>query len=67
MRLRVICTPISWYLLNAWLTNFAYTIELKGWMFALPVLLAILIAGITIGIQAIRAVLNNPIDALTSD
>ncbi len=63
----VIGVPISWYLLNDWLTNFAYTIELKWWMFALPVLLAILIAGITIGIQAIRAALNNPIDALTSE
>ena len=59
--------PISWYLLNGWLTNFAYAIELKWWMFALPVLLAILIAAITIGIQATRAVLNNPVDALTRE
>jgi len=59
--------PISWYLLTGWLTNFAYTIELKWWMFALPVLLAIFTAAITIGIQATRAALNNPIDALTSD
>jgi ABC-type antimicrobial peptide transport system permease subunit len=59
--------PISWYLLNGWLTNFAYTIALKWWMFALPVFLAILIASVTIGIQAVRAALNNPIDALTSE
>lgn len=63
----IIGVPISWYLLNSWLTNFAYTIELKWWMFALPVLLAILIAGITIGIQAVRAALNNPIDALITE
>lgn len=63
----VIGVPISWYLLNGWLTNFAYAIALKWWMFALPVLLAILIASITIGIQAVRAALNNPIDALTSE
>ena len=63
----IIGVPISWYLLNDWLANFAYTIALKWWMFALPVLLAILIAGITIGVQAIRAALNNPIDALTSE
>ena len=59
--------PISWYLLNAWLTNFAYAIELRWWMFALPVLLATLIAGITIGIQGFRAALNNPVDALRSE
>ena len=60
----IIGIPISWYLLNGWLTNFAYAIELKWWMFALPVLLAILTAGFTISIQATRAALNNPIDAL---
>ena len=63
----VIGIPISWYLLTRWLTNFAYTIELSWWMFALPVLLAILIAGITIGIQATRAALNNPVDALARE
>lgn len=63
----IIGIPIAWYLLNGWLSNFAFAIELKWWMFALPVLLAILVAGITIGIQAIRAALNNPIDALTSE
>ncbi|MEL6591075.1 MAG: ABC transporter permease [Bacteroidota bacterium] len=59
--------PISWYLLNGWLTNFAYAIELQWWMFALPVLLAILTAGLTIGIQATRAALNSPIEALRSE
>ncbi|MEL7534335.1 MAG: FtsX-like permease family protein [Bacteroidota bacterium] len=59
--------PISWYLLNAWLTNFAYAIELKWWMFALPVFMAILIAGITITAQATRAVIKSPIEALRSE
>ncbi|MEM6348451.1 MAG: FtsX-like permease family protein [Bacteroidota bacterium] len=59
--------PVSWYLLDGWLTNFAYAIKLKWWMFALPMLMAILIAGITIAAQATRAVLNNPIDTLRSE
>ncbi|MEM9921936.1 MAG: ABC transporter permease [Bacteroidota bacterium] len=63
----VIGIPISWYLLNGWLTNFAYAIALEWWMFALPVLLAIVIAGVTISIQAIRAALNNPVDALARE
>ncbi|MEO1627233.1 MAG: FtsX-like permease family protein [Bacteroidota bacterium] len=59
--------PISWYLLDGWLTSFVFKIELSWWMFALPALMAIGIAGITIGIQAIRAARNNPVDALTSE
>ncbi|MEM6963824.1 MAG: ABC transporter permease [Bacteroidota bacterium] len=63
----IIGIPISWYLLDGWLTSFAYTVELQWWMFALPVFLAIIIAAITISIQAIRAALNDPVGALASE
>ncbi len=59
--------PVSWYLLNSWLTNFAYTIDLQWWMFAIPVVAAILIAGLTVCIQAIRAAITNPVQALRSE
>ena len=59
--------PVSWYLLHTWLTNFAYTIDLQWWMFAIPVVATILIATLTVGIQAIRAAINNPVQALKSE
>lgn len=59
--------PVSYYLLNGWLSNFAYKIDLAWWMFIIPVVAAILIAGLTIGAQAIRAAITNPIQSLRSE
>ncbi len=60
-------TPVSYYLLNDWLAKFAYKIDLTWWMFAIPVIAAILIAGLTVSIQAIRAAFINPIQSLKSE
>ena len=59
--------PVSWYLLSEWLEKFAYKVELQWWMFAIPVVAAIGIASITVGIQALRAAVVNPIQSLHSE
>jgi ABC-type antimicrobial peptide transport system permease subunit len=59
--------PISYYLLQSWLEKFAYKVDLTWWMFAIPALLAIFIAGLTISTQAIRAAVINPIQSLRSE
>ena len=62
-----IAWPLGWIAMDGWLQNFAYTIELEWWMFALPVMAAIVISSFTVSIQAIRAAFNNPIEALKSE
>lgn len=59
--------PVSYYLLNDWLDKFAYKVELTWWMFAIPVISAILIVGLTVSIQAIRAAFINPVQSLRSE
>ena len=59
--------PVAWYLLNGWLEKFAYTIDLQWWMFAIPVAVASLIAGMTVGFQAFRAALVNPASSLKTE
>ena len=63
----VIGIPVSYYVLSGWLSNFAYKIDLSWWMFMIPVLAAIVIAGLTVGAQAIRAAITNPIQSLRSE
>ncbi len=63
----VIAIPLSWWTMNKWLQNFAYRIEISWWMFAAAGLLAIVIALLTVGVQAIRAALNNPVRTLRSE
>lgn len=60
----VIATPISWFIMQRWLTNFAYRIDIDWWVFALAGGLALVIALLTVSTQAIKAALANPIETL---
>jgi len=63
----IITIPVSWYTVHKWLQNFAYRVDMSWWVFALAGILAILIASITIGTQAIRSALSNPVKALKNE
>lgn len=63
----LIAIPMSWWAMNKWLADFAYHIALSWWMFAAVVLLALLIALVTVSFQAVRAGLANPVRSLRSE
>jgi putative ABC transport system permease protein len=60
----LIAWPIAYYALQNWLSNFAYRIDLSLWIFVTSGIIALLIALLTVGYQALRAALSNPVDAL---
>ncbi len=62
-----IASPIAYYSMNLWLANFAYRIDIQGWMFAAAGLLALGVAFLTISFQSIRAALANPVKSLRSE
>jgi len=63
----LIALPLSWWAMNRWLQDFVYHITLSWWMFAAMVLLALLIALVTVSFQAIRAGLANPVENLRAE
>ena len=63
----VIATPVAWYIMNRWLQDFAYRINISWWMFLIAGLIAIIIALITISFQAIRAATANPVKSLRTE
>ncbi|MCE2996101.1 MAG: ABC transporter permease, partial [Flammeovirgaceae bacterium] len=63
----VIGVPIAWYLMNQWLQDFAYRIEISWLVFALTGIIAIAIALLTISYQAIKAGLANPVKSLRAE
>ncbi|GEO09202.1 ABC transporter permease [Segetibacter aerophilus] len=63
----VIATPAAWWLMSKWLQNFAYRITIQWWMFGAAGLLAIIIALLTVGFQAIKAAIANPVESLRSE
>jgi putative ABC transport system permease protein len=56
--------PITWYVLNKLLQEFANRIELSWWLFAIPLVLILFIALLTIGGNTLRKVNTNPVEAL---
>ena len=59
--------PISWYVMNHWLEDFAYRIEIHWWIFALAGVSALLIALITMSFQTTKAALANPAKILRTE
>lgn len=60
----LIAWPVSYYFINGWLQDFAYRIDLGWSVFLLAGGLALLIALLTVSVQAVKAALANPVEAL---
>jgi putative ABC transport system permease protein len=56
----IVAWPLSWYLMNKWLENFAFRIDLSLGIFVAASLLAYLVAVITVSYQAFKAARTNP-------
>ncbi|WP_282160280.1 ABC transporter permease [Ulvibacterium marinum] len=63
----LIAFPMAWYVMNAWLSSFAYSITIQWWMFALGGLIAFLITSFTLGIQAVKSAMANPVKSLRTE
>ena len=63
----VIASPITWFAINKWLQDFAYRIGISWWIFAVTALGAVLVALFTVGFQAIRAAIANPVKSLRTE
>ena len=63
----IIAAPIAWYFMNKWLQDFAYRISIGWWVFIAAGSLAVIIAFATIGFQAVKAGLANPVKSLRTE
>jgi putative ABC transport system permease protein len=63
----VLAVPVTWWAMNSWLQEFAYRIQIGWWIFAVAGSLAFSIALLTVGFQALRATLANPVQRLRSE
>ena len=63
----VIASPVAWYFMNKWLQDFAYRVAIGWWVFIVAGSLAIIIAFVAIGFQAIKAGIANPVKSLRTE
>lgn len=63
----VLAAPAAWYLMQSWLKDFAFKIDIGAGVFLVAILCSILIAWITVGYKAFRAAVANPVKSLRSE
>lgn len=63
----VLAIPITWWIMHKWLQDFAYRIDIKWWVFGIAGLVAVLIAVVTISLQALKAAMVNPVKSLRTE
>jgi putative ABC transport system permease protein len=63
----LVASPLAWYFINKWLQGFAYKTPFTIWMVLVGCAVALLIAFLTISIQAIKAAIANPVKNLRTE
>jgi ABC-type antimicrobial peptide transport system permease subunit len=63
----VIASPVAWWLMNSWLQNYNYRVQIGWLVFAITGGLSLLIAVVTVSYQAIKAAVSNPVVSLRAE
>jgi putative ABC transport system permease protein len=63
----LIASPVAYFFMQKWLSDFAYRIDIQWWMFAAAGAAAVGIAFLTVGFQSMKAALTNPVKSLRSE
>ncbi len=63
----LIASPVAWFVMDKWLQDFAYRINISWWVFALAGTAALLIAILTVSVQAVKAAVANPVQSLRTE
>ena len=63
----VIAIPIAYFMMNSWLQNFVFRINMNARIFIIAILISIFIAWIAVGYKSIKAAVANPVKSLRSE
>ena len=62
-----IAIPLTWWVMQQWLTNFAYRTPMNWWLFAMAGGIVLFITLFTISFQAIKTAIANPVKSLRTE
>jgi putative ABC transport system permease protein len=60
----IIAAPLSWYVMNEWLANFSFKIDMGWELFAAAMLIGLVVALLAVSYHGIKAALINPAETL---
>jgi putative ABC transport system permease protein len=59
--------PVSYLIMNSWLSDYAYRIDISWWLFAAGAVFVIGISWVTISWHSVRVATVNPVESLKSE
>ncbi|MEQ8925545.1 MAG: ABC transporter permease [Fulvivirga sp.] len=59
--------PIGWYVMNSWLNDFAFRIEIGAMVFVLSIGISLFFTLVTISYKSLKAAMVNPVDVLKDE
>lgn len=63
----LLAAPLSWMIMQKWLENFAYKIDMSVWMFVMAGILAMGVAILAISSQSLKVAFINPVEFLRDE
>ena len=63
----VIALPLAWWVMNRWLQDFTYRVDMSFWVYLGGALMVMGITVITVSVQALRAAAVNPVKSLRTE
>lgn len=63
----IVGAPLAWYSASEWLSNFSYRVSFSWWIFVLASFTVVALSILTVGLQTVRAAMENPIKNLRQD
>ena len=62
-----VASPIAWWVMNQWLSTYAYRTNIPWWLFVVVGCISLCIALLTVCFQAFKAAIANPAEAIKSN
>lgn len=62
-----VAAPLAWWLMNNWLQDFKFRIDIKLDVFILAMASTFVVAALTVGYQVVKAALINPVKSLKAE
>ncbi len=59
-----VAIPISYYIIDRWMQQFAYRTEMSVWVYVVAVLIITIITVVTVSLRSWKAANENPVDAI---
>jgi putative ABC transport system permease protein len=63
----LVAIPVSYYMMQQWLTDFAVKTEISAWIFVLAIVIGVLFSIFIVSAQTIKTAWSNPVKSLKTD